>query len=79
MSWFQTFAFKCNLYRYKEVLSAASASCGTAQYLFYTSPGGQTFFAPTDEACELLFFCYFFSLPSLFAPPLSPSTRTTSS
>lgn len=39
----------------QEVLNTAWTSCRGEEFLFYAAAGGQTMFAPTDEAFEQLF------------------------
>lgn len=51
----------------QEVLNAASSSC--EPFLFYAAAGGQTFFAPTDEAFEHLFINLNRGLEELLSNP----------
>ena len=52
----------------QEVLNAASSSC-SEPFLLYTAAGGQTFFAPTDEAFEELFLNLNRGLEELLSNP----------
>jgi len=52
----------------QELLNAASSSC-PEPFLFYTSPRGQTLFAPTDEAFEELFINLNRGLEELLSNP----------